>query len=130
MSALNERRLKNVKNLLPIGWYISLHFVKIHAHIHLRYGILVLKYKNVAITSQQERENPLKIRFCFQTGDKIVSYVSTRGDWDCTTLQHHCTTFGFTSGYTEVLRGGTISMPTGRHVDNLYYYISYINYHT
>jgi len=26
-----------------------------------------------------------------------------------------------TSGYTEVLQGGTISMPTGRHVDNLYY---------
>jgi hypothetical protein len=37
-----------------------------------------------------------------------------------TTLQHHCTTFGFASGYTEVLQGGTISMPTGRHVDNLY----------
>jgi hypothetical protein len=25
------------------------------------------------------------------------------------------------SGYTEVLQGGTISMPTDRHVDNLYY---------
>jgi hypothetical protein len=32
----------------------------------------------------------------------------------CTTLQHHCTTFSFASGYTEVLQGGTISMPTGR----------------
>jgi len=38
------------------------------------------------ITLQRERENPLKIRFCFQTGDKIVIYVSTRGHWDCTTL--------------------------------------------
>jgi len=51
--------------------------------------------------------------------DKNVIYVSPRGHWDCTTLQHHCTSFGFTSGYTEVLQGGTISMPTGRHVDNL-----------
>ena len=34
--------------------------------------------------------------------------------------QHHCTAFGFASGYTEVLQGGTISMPTDRHVDNLY----------
>ena len=72
------------------------------------------------ITLQKYQENPLSIRFCFQTGDKIVIYVSTREHWDCTTLQHHCTTFGFTSGYTEVLQGqgGTISMPTGRHVDN------------
>jgi hypothetical protein len=51
----------------------------------------------------------------------FVIYVSTRGHWDCTTLQHHCTDFGFASGYTEVLQGGTISMPTDRHVDNLYY---------
>ena len=48
--------------------------------------------------------------------------MSTRGHWDCTTLQHHCTAFGFASGYTEVLQGGTISVPTGRHVDNLYDY--------
>jgi hypothetical protein len=47
--------------------------------------------------------------------------MSTRGHWDCTTLQHHCTTCGFASGYTEVLQGGTISMSTDRHVDNLYY---------
>jgi hypothetical protein len=99
---------------------ISLHFVKMHPNFHLSYGILVRKYKNVTITLQTERENPLKVRFCFQTEDKIVIYVSTRGHWDCTTLQHHCTTFGFASGYTEVLQGGTISMPTGRHVDNLY----------
>jgi hypothetical protein len=45
--------------------------------------------------------------------------VSTRGHLNCTTLQHYCTTFGFASGYAEVLQGGTISMPTGRHVDNL-----------
>ena len=68
---------------------------------------------------KKNKQNPFKISFCFQTGDKIVSYVSTRGHWDCTTLQHHCTTFGFASGYTEVLQGGTISMPTDRHVDNL-----------
>jgi hypothetical protein len=63
----------------------------------------------------------IKISFCFQTGDKTVIYGSTHWHWDCTTLQHHCTTFGFASGYTEVLQGSTISMPTGRHVDNLYY---------
>jgi hypothetical protein len=72
------------------------------------------KYKNVTITLQKEWENPLKISFCFQTGDKTVIYVSTHGHWDCTTLQHHCTTLGFASGYTEVLQGSTISMPTGK----------------
>jgi len=41
--------------------------------------ILVRKSKNVTITLQQYRENPLKISFGFQTGDKIVIYVSTRG---------------------------------------------------
>ena len=100
---------------------ISLHLVKMHPNFHLSYGILIRKYKNVMITLQKEWDNPLKIRFCFQTGDKIVIYVSTRGHWDCTILQHHCTTFGFDSDYTEVLQGGTISMPTGRHVDSLYY---------
>ena len=88
---------------------------------HLSYGMLICKYKHVTITLQKERENPLKIGFCFQTGDKIVIYVSTRGHRDCTTLQHHCTDFGCASGYTEVFQGGTISMPTGRHEDNLYY---------
>jgi hypothetical protein len=34
----------------------------------------------------------IKNRFCFQTGDTIVIYVSTSGHWDCTTLQHHCAT--------------------------------------
>ena len=37
------------------------------------YGILVRKYKNVTITLQKERENPLKICFCFQTGLKSLS---------------------------------------------------------
>jgi hypothetical protein len=60
-----------------------------HPNIHLSYGILVRKYKNVTITLQKERDNPLQISFCFQTGDEIVIYVSTRGHWDCTTLQHH-----------------------------------------
>jgi hypothetical protein len=41
--------------------------------------MLVRKYKNVTITLQKERENPLKVRFCFQNGDTIVIYVSTRG---------------------------------------------------
>jgi len=90
-----------------------------HTNVHLSHGILVRKYKNVTITLQKEREKPLNISFCFQTGDKIVIYVSTRGH--CTTLRHHCATFGFASGYTEVLQGGTISMPTDRHVDNLSY---------
>jgi hypothetical protein len=49
--------------------------------------------------------------FGSQTRDKIIIYVSTRGHWDCTTLQYPCTTFS--SGYTEVLQGGTNSMPTG-----------------
>jgi hypothetical protein len=64
-----------------------------HPNFHLSYGILVRKYKKVTITLQKERENPLKIFFCFQTG--------------------------IASGYTEVLQGGTISMPMSRHVDNL-----------
>jgi hypothetical protein len=50
-----------------------------HPNVHLSYGILVRKYKNVTITLRKEQENPLKICFCFQTGDKIVIYVSTRG---------------------------------------------------
>jgi len=70
------------------------------------------------ITLQKEQENPLKISFCFQNGDKIVIYVSTHGHCDCTTLQHYSTAFGFTSGYTEVLQGGTIAMSMGRHVEN------------
>jgi hypothetical protein len=97
-----------------------------HPNFHLSYGILVRKYKNVTITLQKERENPLQISFCFQTGDKIVIYVSTHGHWDCTTFQHHYATFGFASGYTEVLQGSTISMPTGRHVDNLCLPYTYI----
>jgi hypothetical protein len=32
-----------------------------HPNFHLSYGILVRKYKNVTITLQKERENPLKI---------------------------------------------------------------------
>jgi len=44
-------------------------------------------YKNVTITLQKERDNPLRISFCFQTGAKIVIYVSTCGHWDCTTLR-------------------------------------------
>jgi hypothetical protein len=82
MSALNETRLKNVKNLLTIGWYISLHFVKIHAHIHLRYGILVRKYKNVTITLQQERENVFKpgiksLATCLTVAIEIVPPFNT-----------------------------------------------------
>ena len=41
--------------------------------------MLERKYTNVTITLQKERENPLKISFCFQTVDKIVIYMSTRG---------------------------------------------------
>ena len=84
----------------------------------MSYGILLRKYENVMITLWKEQENPLKISFCFQTGDNIVIYVSTGGHLGCTTLQHHCTAFGFASGYAEVLQDGTISMPTDRH-DNL-----------
>jgi hypothetical protein len=79
-----------------------------HPNFHLSYGISVRKYKNVTTTLQKEQETQLKISFCFQTGDKIAIYVSTRRHWDCTTLQQYCTTFGSTSGYTEVLQGGTI----------------------
>jgi hypothetical protein len=42
-------------------------------HLSYMYGILVRKYKNVTITLQKERENPLKICFCFQTGLKSLS---------------------------------------------------------
>lgn len=62
--------------------------------------------------------NPLKIRFLFQTGDTIAIYVSIRRHLDSTTLQQYCATFGFAAGYTEVFQCGTISMSTGRNVDN------------
>ena len=78
-------RLRNVENWLIVERYLN---------VHLCYGILVRKYKNVTITLQKEQENPLKICFCFQSRDKIVS------------------------GSTEVFQGGTIPMPTGRHIDN------------
>jgi hypothetical protein len=35
--------------------------------------------------------NPVQIRICFQTGNEIVIYVSTRGHGDCKTLQHYKT---------------------------------------
>ena len=89
-----------------------------HPNVHLSYGILVRMYKNVTITLQKERENPLKINFCFQTGDKIVIYVSTRGHWDCTTLKHFCIAWGEAEGCTVVMKSGAISMSAGRHVDN------------
>jgi hypothetical protein len=43
------------------------------------YKMIVFKQLTM-ITLQKERENPLKISFCFQTGDKIVIYVS-RNDY-------------------------------------------------
>jgi hypothetical protein len=58
---------------------ISLHIVKMHPNFHRSKGILVCNYKIVMITLQKEQENPLKISFCFQNGDKIVIYVSTHG---------------------------------------------------
>ena len=75
-----------------------------HPTLHVSYGILVPKYKNVMITLLKEQENPLKINFCFQAVDKIVLYVSTHGDWDCTTLEHYFS--------TDKYRDGTISMHT------------------
>ena len=38
--------------------------------------------------------------------------------WDYTTLKHFCIAWGQAEGCTVVLKGGTISMATGRHVDN------------
>ena len=101
-----------------MSYHISLHFVKMHTNFHLSYSILVRKSKNVMIPLQKFQENPLKISFSFQNGDKIFIYVSTHGHWNCTTLQHHCTIFGFASSYAELLQVGTIVMSTGRHVDN------------
>jgi hypothetical protein len=59
----------NTKNLITTkqDWEklkicISLHFVKMHPHFYLSYGILVRKYKNVTIiTLQIEQENALKM---------------------------------------------------------------------
>jgi hypothetical protein len=62
--------------------------------------------------SKKDKKIHWKTGGFFQTGNKIINYMSTCRHWDCTTLQHSCTAFGFTSGYTEVLQGGTISMPT------------------
>jgi hypothetical protein len=44
--------------------------------------------------------------------------VSKRGHWDCTILKNFCIAWDEAEGCTVVLKGGTISMPTGRHVDN------------
>ena len=62
-------------------------FVKMHPQLHLSYAILVRMSKNVMITLQKYRENPLKISFfVFKLGIQSLS-VSTRGHWDCTTLR-------------------------------------------
>jgi hypothetical protein len=45
-------------------------------------------------------------------------YVWKQGHWDCTTLKHFYIARGEAGGCTVLLKGGTISMPTGRHVDN------------
>jgi hypothetical protein len=37
---------------------------------------------------------------------------------DCTTLKHFCIAWGRAEGCTVLLKGGTISMPTGRHVNS------------
>ena len=47
-------------------------------------------------------------------GALSVTYVSTHGHWDCTTRR----AWAEAEGCTVVQKGGTISMPTGRHVDN------------
>jgi hypothetical protein len=47
-------------------------------------------------------------------------YVSNRGYWNCTILKHFCIAWGEAKGCTVVLKGGTISMPTDRHVDNVF----------
>jgi hypothetical protein len=44
-----------------------------YPNVHLSYGILVRKYKNVTITLQKEQENPLKICFVFKPGIKTLS---------------------------------------------------------
>jgi hypothetical protein len=49
---------------------------------------------------------------------KYTLYVHCRWHWDCTTLEHCCIAWGAAEGCTLMLKGGTISMPTGRHVDN------------
>ena len=57
--------------------------------------------------------------FCIPVGIEIVppqALLYTCGHWDCTTLKHFCIAWG--EGCTGVLKGGTISMPTSRHVDN------------
>jgi hypothetical protein len=49
-----------------------------------------------------------------------VIYVSTRRHWDYTTLRHFCITWCEAESCTVRIMQtcGTISMPTGRHVDN------------
>ena len=121
----NKTRLANVENWSIVGRYQN----------RPTYCQNALKFSpelwDFSPKVQKEQENKLKISFCFQTGDKIVIYVSTRGHWDCTTLQHHCTAFWLyrgASGWYNLnargfwlysgVKGGTISMPKGRHIDN------------
>jgi hypothetical protein len=49
----------------------------------------------------------------------IISYLCVYPwHWNCTTLMHFCIAWGEAEGCTVLLKGGTISMPMGRHVDN------------
>jgi hypothetical protein len=57
----NKTRLRNVENCLTLSKCTKI-------------GNLVTKYKNMVML-QKEEKNPLKIRFCFQPGDKIVIYI-------------------------------------------------------
>jgi hypothetical protein len=50
-----------------------------HPQFYLSYAILIGKSKNVMITLQKYQEKSTKNSFRFQTGDKIVIYLFTRG---------------------------------------------------
>jgi hypothetical protein len=69
------------------------------------------------ITLKKYQENSLKV-FVFKPGIKSLSTCLPVGIEIVPPISTTAT-FGFASSYTEVLQGGTISMPTGRNVDNL-----------
>jgi hypothetical protein len=49
---------------------------------------------------------------------KSKRFMSAHKHWDHTTVKNFCITWGDTGGCTVVLKGGTILMITGEHVDN------------
>lgn len=71
------------------------------------------------IALQKEQENlPKNQFFVSKSGMKLVYACLRDGIENWPPFSTSVQLFSINSGYTEVLHGGTISLPTGRHIDN------------